>query len=276
MKILKVKCPDQVGLISKISSILYENKINMIRINEYVEPNDKQFFFRAELEGHNSDLDIISLIKKSLGEHIKIELTELAKKKVVILATKESHCIGDILLRAKSESLNIDVQAVIANHEVLGDLTSKFDTPFHYISHEGHSRDEHAKLMMNKINELNPDYIILAKYMRFLPACFVDQYQNKIINIHHSFLPAFIGASPYQQAYERGVKIIGATSHFVTVDLDEGPIIEQNILNIDHSYSAKELSDLGKDVEQLVLSKALKYVTEDRVFVHKNKTVVFK
>jgi formyltetrahydrofolate deformylase len=205
-----------------------------------------------------------------------VNLIEMKKKKIVILATKEAHCIGDLLLRAKSDSLNIEIQSVLANHEDLGDLTSKFDIPFHFIDHKNLAREEHAKLMMDQIDKYDPDYIVLAKYMRFLPENFVSKYKNKIINIHHSFLPAFIGAKPYEQAYKRGVKIIGATSHFVTIDLDEGPIIEQNVLHIDHSYNAQELGALGKDVEQLVLSKALKYITEDRVFVHENKTIVFK
>jgi formyltetrahydrofolate deformylase len=276
MKILKVKCVDQVGIISKISTVLFKNNINIIRLNEYVEPLHNSFFFRAEIEGDNSSSKLQEELTHELGEDTSIEVSELSKKKVVILATSQPHCLGDLLLREKSDSLNIDIQCVIANQDKLQDLTEKFDKPFKYISHEDISREEHAKRMMVEIDKCNPDYIILAKYMRFLPKDFVDKYKNKIINIHHSFLPAFIGANPYQQAYERGVKIIGATSHFVTIDLDEGPIIEQNILHIDHSYSAKELSNLGKDVEQLVLSKAVKYVCEDRVFVHENKTVVFK
>ncbi len=276
MKILKIKCLDQVGLISKISTVLFENGINMLRVNEYVDPASNFFFFRAEVEGDDSNIDLRKTIASSLQDDAKVDLVEMKKKKVVILATKEPHCIGDLLLRAKSNSLNIEIQSVIANHDDLQDLSSKFDIPFHFIDHKEVSREEHAELMMKKVDEYNPDYIILAKYMRFLPENFVSKYENRIINIHHSFLPAFIGAKPYEQAYKRGVKIIGATSHFVTINLDEGPIIEQNVLHIDHSYNSQELSTLGKDVEQLVLSKALKYVTEDRVFVHQNKTIVFK
>ena len=278
MKILKIKCIDQIGLISKISTVLFENNINMIKIDEYVEPEEKIFFFRAEIEGDDSKIDLQQKIKDILagGPETKIELIELRQKKLVILATKEPHCLGDILLRSKSKALNIDVKCVIANHDYLEDLTRKLDIPFFFIDHEDLTRHEHAQKMIDQIEVFDPDYIVLAKYMRFLPENFVSKFKDKIINIHHSFLPAFIGASPYKQAYQRGVKMIGATSHFVTIELDEGPIIEQDILQIDHSYNANELAHLGKDVEQMVLSKALKYVCEDRVFVHKNKTVVFK
>lgn len=276
MKILKVKCSDQVGIISKISTVLYQNNINIIKLNEYVEPSEKHFFCRAEIEGDNGQIDILKEIKNVLGADSTVQLSELKKKKVVIMATKEAHCLGDLLLRGNTNALNIDIQAVIANYDTLKELTEKFDIPFHYVDHNGLTRDEHAIKVQELIDKMNPDYILLAKYMRILPENFVKHFQNKIINIHHSFLPAFIGANPYKQAYERGVKVIGATSHFVTADLDEGPIIEQDVLHIDHSYNDKELSDLGKNVEQMVFSKAIKYVTEDRVFVHKNKTVVFK
>lgn len=276
MKILKVKSKDQVGIISKISTVLFKNNINIIKLDEYVEPSEKHFFCRAEIEGDDSKINLLEEISKALGKEASVELSELKKKSVVILATKESHCLGDLLLRANSNSLNIDICAVIANYDSLKPLTEKFERPFHFVSHENLTREDHAQKLKTIIDEYNPDYIVLAKYMRILPKSFVDNYKNKIVNIHHSFLPAFIGANPYLQAFERGVKVIGATSHFVTADLDEGPIIEQDVLHINHSYNAKELSDLGKDVEQLVLSKAIKYISEDRVFVHKNKTVVFK
>lgn len=275
MKILKVKCIDQVGIISKISSVLYNNNVNIIKLDEYVEPSQKHFFFRAEVEGGDDRFHVKKEIENVLGSSAIVTVSEPSNKKVVIMATKEKHCLGDLLIRSQG-SLNIDIQAVIANFEDLKELTSRFDIPFHFIDHKSFSREDHADKMREVIDGYGPDYILLAKYMRILPASFVQAYPNRIINIHHSFLPAFVGAKPYHQAFERGVKIIGATSHFVTEGLDEGPIIEQDVLHINHSYNAKELSDMGKDVEQLVFSKAIKYVTEDRVFVHKNKTVVFK
>lgn len=275
MKILKVKCIDQVGIISKISSVLYNNNVNIIKLDEYVEPSQKHFFFRAEVEGGDERFDVKDAVEQVLGQSAVVTVSKPVNKKVIILATKENHCLGDLLIRAQG-SLGIEIQAVVANFKDLSDLTLKFDIPFHFVDHQNISREDHADKMREVIEEYNPDYILLAKYMRILPSSFVQAYPNRIINIHHSFLPAFVGAKPYHQAFERGVKIIGATSHFVTEGLDEGPIIEQDVLHINHSYNAKELSDMGKDVEKLVFSKAIKYVTEDRVFVHKNKTVVFK
>lgn len=275
MRILKVKCLDKPGIISKISTVVYQNGFNIIKLDEYVEPDQNYFFFRAEIEGDFPGKSLEDEIVKVLGKEASVSLSEPRKKKVVIMVTKEPHCLGDILLRSQG-ALNIEVQAVIANHGDLETLSKRFDVPFHLVSHDNLPREEHARKIADKIDGYGPDYVLLAKYLRILPASFVSRYPNRIINIHHSFLPAFIGANPYQKAFKRGVKIIGATSHFVTEGLDEGPIIEQDILHIDHSYNARELSDLGKDVEQLVFSKAIKYVTEDRVFVHQNKTVVFK
>ncbi|MDZ7902042.1 MAG: formyltetrahydrofolate deformylase [Rheinheimera sp.] len=163
---------------------------------------------------------------------------------------------------------------MIGNHANLQQLTEKFDIPFHFISHEQLSREAHEAQLLAKIAEYKPDYLVLAKFMRVLSPTFVKQYPNRIINIHHSFLPAFIGANPYRQAFERGVKIIGATAHFVTDDLDEGPIIKQMVTNVDHNYSAQDMAKAGRDVEKNVLSKALQQVVEDRVFVHGNKTVI--
>ena len=275
MRILKVKCLDKPGIISKISTVVYENGCNIIKLDEYVEPEQKYFFFRAEIEGSASGERLVEEIEGVLGSEAEVSLSVPSKKGVVILATREQHCLGDILLRSQGP-LNIEIRAVIANHPDLETLTRRFDVPFHLISHENLGREAHAQRMAERIDKYAPEYILLAKYLRILPASFVERYPNQIINIHHSFLPAFIGANPYHQAFKRGVKIIGATSHCVTEGLDEGPIIEQDILHIDHSYNALELSALGKDVEQLVFSKAIKYVTEDRVFVHRNKTVVFK
>jgi len=276
IRILKVKCRDQVGIISKISTILLKHQVNIIRLDEYVDPSQKSFFLRAEIDGSKSSVQLKSEIKESLQGDAQITLRELERKKIVILATKEPHCLGDLLLRGETSSLDIEIQCVISNHEDLSPLTKRFNIPFHFITHKELSRQEHALKIQEKLSEYDFDYIVLAKYMRILPPEFVESYENKIINIHHSFLPAFIGAKPYHQAHDRGVKMIGATSHFVTENLDEGPIIEQDVLKINHSYGPKELSVLGKDVEQFVLSKALKYVTEDRVFIHQNKTVVFK
>ncbi len=166
--------------------------------------------------------------------------------------------------------------AVISNYDILQPLVEKFNIPFHHISHVDRSREEHEQEILDMINNYNPEYLVLAKYMRILTGSFIDRFSSRIINIHHSFLPAFMGAQPYRQAFERGVKIIGATAHFVTQDLDMGPIIAQDILPVDHTYSPEDMAQAGHDVEKIVLAKALKMVLEERVFLHKNRTVVFE
>ena len=192
------------------------------------------------------------------------------------MVTKESHCLGDLLLKHYAQALNLEIVAVIGNYDVLRELTEKFNIPYHHVSHEGLTREEHCRRIMAVINEYNPDFIVLAKYMRILTPEFIEAYPQKIINIHHSFLPAFIGAKPYEQAFNRGVKIIGATAHFVTEHLDEGPIIEQDVIKVDHNFSAEDMALAGRDIERLVLDHALSYVLDNKVFIYGNKTVVFK
>ena len=192
------------------------------------------------------------------------------------MATKEPHALGDILIRYCDKELDANILAVIANRDNLKSLVKRFNIPFIYINADGLSREEHEALILKELSKYkNIDYIVLAKYMRILTPNFVKKYEGKIINIHHSFLPAFIGANPYKQAYERGVKIIGATAHFVTNDLDEGPIIAQDVIPVNHRYSWKDMQQAGRDVEKIVLARALKLVLEDRVFITNNKTVVF-
>jgi formyltetrahydrofolate deformylase len=192
------------------------------------------------------------------------------------MATTEPHCLGDLLLRNSYGELPARVDAVISNHNSLKPLTQAFGIPFHCVNHEDLNRCDHEQQIHEVLSKYNPDYIVLAKYMRIFSPEFVEEFKNRLINIHHSFLPAFVGANPYYQAYERGVKIIGATAHFVTDDLDEGPIIAQNILPINHSYTATEMANAGRDVEKTVLAKAVRMVLEERIFIHNNRTIVFE
>jgi formyltetrahydrofolate deformylase len=190
------------------------------------------------------------------------------------MVTKESHALGDLLIRHKAGELNANILAVIGNHTDLKDLVERFDIPFFLVSAEGLSREDHEKKISQIIDTFSFDYIVLAKYMRILTSSFVRRYSYKLINIHHSFLPAFVGANPYKQAYERGVKIIGATAHFVTDQLDEGPIIAQDVIPVDHRFSWKEMQKAGRDVEKIVLSRAVSLLLDDRVFVYHNKTII--
>ena len=273
-KTLLIECPDSKGLIAQITNICYKHQLNITRNTEYVDPLTGRFYMRTQLEGIFNDETLLFDLDRALPIGSERSLVGNDRKKVVILVTKEAHCLGDILIKVFDGSLPLDILAVIGNHANLQQLTEKFDIPFHFISHEQLSRETHDAQLMPKIAEYKPDYLVLAKFMRVLSPTFVKQYPNRIINIHHSFLPAFIGANPYRQAFERGVKIIGATAHFVTDDLDEGPIIKQMVTNVDHNYSAQDMAKAGRDVEKNVLSKALQQVVEDRVFVHGNKTVI--
>ena len=190
------------------------------------------------------------------------------------MVTKEAHCLGDILMKSAYGGLDVEIAAVIGNHDLLSHLVTQFGIPFHHISHDGLTREQHDMQIIQQIDQYQPDYVVLAKYMRVLTPAFVQHYPNQIINIHHSFLPAFIGARPYHQAYERGVKIIGATAHYVNDNLDEGPIIHQSVINVDHTYSADDMVMAGRDVEKNVLSHALGRVLTQRVFVYGNRTVI--
>ncbi|OOE90783.1 formyltetrahydrofolate deformylase [Salinivibrio sharmensis] len=273
-KTLLTDCPDAQGLIATITNICYKHQLNIIHNREYVDNVTGQFYMRTELEGIFNDHTLLLDLDHALPPGSQRQLISSRRKRVVIMVTKESHCLGDILMKAYDGSLEIDIAAVVGNYDKLQPLTERFDIPFHYVSHEGLSREEHEQAMLKAIQGHQPDYIVLAKYMRVLTPDFVAQYPHRIINIHHSFLPAFIGARPYHQAFERGVKIIGATAHFVTNDLDEGPIIGQDVIHVDHSFSAQDMAKAGRDVEKSVLSQAIESVTEDRVFVHGNKTVI--
>lgn len=273
-KTLLIECPDSKGLIAQITNICYKHQLNITRNTEYVDPDSGRFYMRTQLEGIFNDHTLLLDLDRALPEGSERQLVDNTKKRVVILVTKEAHCLGDILMKVYDGSLELDVAAVIGNHPQLQSLSEKFDLPYHYIDHQGISRSEHEQLLLAQVAFYQPDYLVLAKFMRVLSPEFVARYPNRIINIHHSFLPAFIGAHPYRQAFNRGVKIIGATAHFVTDHLDEGPIIKQMVTNVDHTYSAKDMAKAGRDVEKNVLTKALELVVEDRVFVHGNKTVI--
>jgi formyltetrahydrofolate deformylase len=192
-----------------------------------------------------------------------------------VLASREHHCVADLLVRENFEELPFEILAVVSNHQTLQPLVRRFEIPFHHVPHEPHSREVHERLLLELIEPLRPDFVVLAKYMRVLRPEFVRRFADRLINIHHSFLPAFVGAKPYHQAFARGVKVIGATAHFVTDELDGGPIIVQELLPVDHTHSPQDLARSGRDAERLALAKALRLVFEDRVFLNGNRTVIF-
>ena len=309
---LLIATQDSAGLVYKISRILYQAGANIERQDEYVDRENGLFFMRtsfvldspkasenptlesrqdlpldlphgtdSHISTHSEKLDfalqatIQSKLKSALPHGAKISLKKAGKKSLIILATKENHCLGDLLLRQESGELNTQIKAVIANRVELKSLVERFSIPFFWVDSDGISREEHEQKICEIIERFSPDLLALAKYMRILSSDFTSRYEGKIINIHHSFLPAFIGANPYKQAHTRGVKIIGATAHFVTNELDEGPIIAQDIIHINHTYSWQDMQKAGRDVEKSVFAHALDLVLHDRVFINGNKTIVF-
>jgi formyltetrahydrofolate deformylase len=274
--LLLIDCPDEQGLVYRITGELYRHGFNIISNHEFVDASTGHFFMRTAFAGQALPDDVINQLRETLPSSAMIRLASAEKRPIVIMATKEPHCLGDLLLRHAYDELPARICAVISNYETLAPLVQKFDIPFHHVSHHEREREQHEQEVLNILDQYAPDYLVLAKYMRVLTPQFVGRYPKRIINIHHSFLPAFMGASPYRQAFERGVKIIGATAHFVTDDLDTGPILVQDILHVDHSYSAADMARAGHDVEKIVLSKALKLVLEERVFLHNNRTIIFE
>lgn len=274
--IILLQCTDRVGLVADIARVMADAELNILSMREFVNVDENRFFIRLEIDGITDAEKLKEGLLKILPADTQIRINPLPQKRIAILVTKEYHCLGDILLRNYFQTLNASVQCVIGNHEKLRSITEKFDLPFHYVSHENKEKEDFEAEIKRALERYEFDFLVLAKFMRILSPEFIAKFDMKIINIHHSFLPAFIGASPYRQAHERGVKLIGATAHFVTNDLDDGPIIAQQIIPVNHAHSVKDMVISGKEIEKSVLAKALQLVFEDRVMVYNNKTVVFE
>jgi len=274
--LLLIDCPDEKGLVYRITGELSRRDFNIISNHEFVDPAANHFFMRTAFAGDASPQVVVDSLRQILPTSATIRLAPAEKRPIVIMATKEPHCLGDLLLRHAYDELPARICAIVSNYDTLAPLAQKFDIPFHHVSHLEREREQHELEILNILEQYAPDYLVLAKYMRVLTPQFVARYPRRIINIHHSFLPAFMGASPYRQAFERGVKIIGATAHIVTDDLDTGPILVQDVLHVDHSFTAADMAQAGHDVEKIVLAKALKLVLEERVFLHNNRTIIFE
>ena len=273
--IIVIQCKDRIGLVAAISGLLAKEQYNIVSMREHVDKAANRFFMRVAVE---QDKDAAALEKKLrdvLPADAVVVVNPLPQKKIVVLATKEYHCLADILVRHHFNTLGASVQCVISNYDTLQNICERFDIPFYPVLHEPADKAVFEQKIIDIIRQYGPDYIVLAKFMRILSAEFVAQFPERIINIHHSFLPAFAGASPYRRAFERGVKLIGATAHFVTNELDEGPIIAQQIIPVNHSFTASDMMKAGKEIEVSVLANALQLVFDDRVLVYGNKTVVF-
>lgn len=274
--ILRIQCPDRTGIIHAVTGALARRGCNIVQNDEFVDTQTGAFFMRTEFTGGREAGMLPRELCRKLPKGASIELIRPRRKRIVILASKEPHCLGDLLLRHSSGELEADILAVVSNHRELSRLARRFEVPYIAVPSQDMERDAHERALQRVLSRLRPEYLVLAKYMRILSAESVARYAGRIINIHHSFLPAFAGAQPYRQAAERGVKIIGATAHFVTEQLDQGPIISQAVVPVDHSHGACDMAQAGRDVEKIVLARALKLAFEDRIFVSGNRTVIFE
>ena len=274
--VIVIHCTDEVGLVATISSVLASGGSNIISMREHVDVEENRFFARLVVKNIADPAETEAKLLSVLPKNAVIKVNPQPEKNTVVLVTKEYHCLSDILTRNHFKTLGANVSCVIGNHPDLENICQRFQVPFKLVNHADKSKEEFETEIIEIIKPLKPDYLILAKFMRILSPAFISAFPLQIINIHHSFLPAFIGANPYKKAYKRGVKIIGATAHFVTNDLDEGPIISQKITPVNHSFGLKDLVKAGRENETAALAKAMQLVFEDRVFVFANKTVVFE
>jgi formyltetrahydrofolate deformylase len=273
--VLSVECADRPGLVHGITGVLFRRGVNVVGNHEFVDRQEGRFFMRTEFDGEVPQAEIADELRTLLPAEAVIRLSRLEPKRVVVFASTEHHCLGDILIRHAYGELNAHLLAVISNHRTLEPLVARFGLPFHCVPHADQSREAHEAAVRDLVARYAPENLVLAKYMRILSPEFVRAFPQRILNIHHSFLPAFVGARPYHQAFARGVKVIGATAHFVTEELDEGPIIVQQVIPVDHTHTAEDLRRAGRDIEQLVLARALKLVFEDRVFLCGRRTIIF-
>ena len=275
--LILIQCRDGIGLVSQIARTIVSHNLNIDAMHEFVDVGETLFFARFECSGATADSQLLhNDLVKHLPDQAMVTVNPATPKKLAIFVTKEYHCLGDILARNFFHTNDTKVCCVIGNHPDLKSFTESFSIPFYHIPIQDKSKTDFEQEMHEVLASYQPDYLVLAKFMQILSTDFVFRYPNRIINIHHSFLPAFAGGRPYRQAFIRGVKLIGATAHFVTESLDDGPIITQQTITIDHTYTVDEMVKAGQEVEKTVLNKAIALVTGDKVFVSGNKTIVFE
>ena len=278
--ILTFSCKDQIGIVANISAILAKYKCNIVESKQFTDTLNGNFFIRqsfilfenTKIEDLRSSLNLLSSDLK--GVFLLSDIDN--KMDTVILVSKFDHCLNDLLFRVRNNSLNIHIKAIISNHKVAQEIAEFSNIPFHYLPVDKNNKDQQEQKIKKILYDNNIELIVLARYMQVLSESFTNEFQGKIINIHHSFLPSFKGAKPYHQAFERGVKVIGATAHYVTKELDEGPIIEQDTQEVDHEMMPDDLISIGRDIESRVLYRALKAHSEKRVFLNGKRTIVFK
>jgi len=280
--ILTLSCPDTFGIVAEVASFMSEQGLTIKESNQFGDSETDTFFMRVKALSINSGHEIdVTKIKNlfniiAIKRNMTFNIYSTAEiPKIIIMVSKFDHCLMDLLYRAKTKELKVQIVAIISNHSDVQNLAKNYNVPFHCIEVNRGNKNIAEKSLEKLIHKYDAEAIILARYMQILSKEISDKYSGKIINIHHSFLPSFKGASPYKQAYKRGVKLIGATAHFVTSDLDEGPIIEQDVARVTHSTSSFDMVAAGRDVERIVLFRAVKSYLERRVLLKKHKTIVF-
>lgn len=281
--ILTISCPDRAGIVHAVTGFLAQHNLNIVDSQQFGDPTSKKFFMRvhfAPIDNASPSINVDQLrtsfeeVSKPMAMDFDLSSTS-QKPRVLIMVSKIGHCLNDLLFRQSISQLNIEIPLIISNHPDFAPLAASFKIPFHHLPVTAETKTEQENKILDLVKEHEIDLIVLARYMQVLSPALCTAMSGKIINIHHSFLPSFKGAKPYHQAYDRGVKIVGATAHFVTSDLDEGPIIEQDVVRVDHGLSPKGLTTEGSNVESKVLANAVKWVTEKRVLLNGHKTVVF-
>ena len=278
---LTIQCPDQKGIIADVTQFIYSNKGNILYIDQYVDRENKAFFMRLESEFLNNENGISSInLSFENGPAKKYNMKwslfqKEQKRRMALFVSKYDHCLYDLLGRFKSGELDVEIPFIYSNHPDLKHIADSFGIQFYHFPVYKSNKSEAEDFQLNLLKKYNISFIVLARYMQIISTKLIKEYTNSIINIHHSFLPAFPGAKPYHSAFERGVKIIGATSHYVTDELDGGPIIEQDVSHVSHSHSIDHLLSIGRDLEKIVLSRAVKNHINHKVMVYKNKTIIF-
>lgn len=277
---LVLSCPDRVGIVAMVSNFISSHGGSIKDANQHSDPTTGWFFMRVEIgvDSIGFGMEELKAAFSPIAQSFNMEWQLTASdrpKQVILMASRDSHCLADLLYRYHEGELACEIPCVISNHDDLRKMVEWHDIPYHHVPVDKDNKQEHFDQVNELIREHNADTIVLARYMQILPPELCDEYPHQIINIHHSFLPSFAGAKPYHQAHERGVKLIGATCHYVTQDLDAGPIIDQDVIRIGHQHLPEDMVRLGRDVEKNVLSRGLRWHLEDRILVHGNKTVVF-
>lgn len=278
--ILRLHCPDSKGIVYHVSRFIFEHGGNIIQAEQHTEELDNRFFMRVHFDCTDlkvSRQEMMSGVAE-LANMFSME-TQLSfsdqQKRMAIMVSKYDHCLYDLALRHRYGEINADIACVLSNHTETESVAAAFKIPFFFVPVTGDTKSAAEERALGILRSHHVDFVVLARYMQVLSPFFVSAFRHKIINVHHGFLPAFRGAKPYHQAYEHGVKLIGATSHYVTEELDTGPIIEQQITRVDHSHSVDQMVAMGRDVEKLVLANAVKAHAADRIMVYRRRTIVF-